>query len=146
MYYTHSNVAPLRWVASSENKECNHKSDLLVLEQVIVPLMNKQIPSRTNTGVSHGIILKTYHDVQGYHSIFKFTLFLFLYLFLIINFKRLHMRGSCLSGHCSVEDHQWRMVCFCIDTWLYCFMIKSCDMIPKCFILFSNCQECKGIQ
>lgn len=51
-------------------------------EQVIVSLMNKQIPSGTNTGVSYDIILKTHNHVQGYHGIYMIHLiFIFVFIF-----------------------------------------------------------------
>lgn len=57
-------------------------SCLLFFEQVIVRLMNKQIPSGTNTGVSYDIILKTHNHVQGYHGIYMVhRIFIFVFFF-----------------------------------------------------------------
>lgn len=66
-------------------KKMKNKLDLsclLFFEQVIVPLMNKQIPSGTNTGVSYDIILKTHNHVQEYHGIYMVHLiFIFVFIF-----------------------------------------------------------------
>lgn len=66
-------------------KKMKNKLDLsclLFFEQFIVPLMNKQIPSGTNTGVSYDIILKTHNHVQGYHGIYMVHLiFIFVFIF-----------------------------------------------------------------
>lgn len=123
-------------------------SCLLFFEQVIVPLMNKQIPSGTNTGVSYDIILKTHNHVQGYHGIYMVHLiFIFVFIF-DYQFSKaayawiLHVQWETISEEWSV----FVLIPGCIVLWLnhviwfqnvlFCFQIvRNIKVYSKYFQL-----------
>lgn len=144
-YYTHQNVASLRRVALNEKKDEEQVgSELLVVFWTIHSTTHEQVDTIRN---KHWCQI-WYHS-QNTQSCPGISWYLYgspYFYFCIYFWLSVFKSCICVDLACSMKDHQWGMVGFCIDTWLYCFMIKSCDMIPKCFILFSNCQEYKGIQ
>lgn len=143
-YYTHKNVASLRRVALNEKKDEQVGSELLVVFWTSHSTTHEQVDTIRN---KHWCQL-WYHS-QNTQSCPGISWYLYgspYFYFCIYFWLSVFKSCICVDLACSMKDHQWGMVGFCIDTWLYCFMIKSCDIIPKCFILFSNCQEYKGIQ